>query len=80
VKLTIEFDEYEAALIRKARKELTAVAKAKGDTPPSYKQIARGAVRMGIHAIFGDKYVADDLLAQNSHPDLVEDVLIDSSQ
>lgn len=71
MRLTIDFDGYETALIRKARKDLLSVAKKKGKPAPSMKDVARGAVRMGIHAIYGEEYVSQDLLDQTVHDDLV---------
>lgn len=77
MKVSVQFDDYESALIRRVRRELTAAAKRKGEKPPKLHDIVRGAVRMGVHAIYGENYVADDLLDPTKHPDLAR---IDSSQ
>ena len=77
VKLRIEFDDYESALLRKARRELTVIAKRNGKTPPTMKDVVRGSVRMGVHAVYGEEYITDNLLDQVQHADLVPK---DSSQ
>lgn len=75
VKISVQFDEYEAALLRRAKKELTIVAKRKGNKPPSIRDVVRGAVRMGIHSIYGEEFVSDDLLEQSAFGELVENDL-----
>ena len=75
MKLSVQFDEYEAALLRKAKRELTVMAKRNGQKPPNIRDVVRGAVRMGVHAIYGENYVSDDLLDRVEHTELVENDL-----
>lgn len=77
MKITIYFDEYEEALLRKARKDLAHVAKKHGKEPPTMKKVVRGAVRMGVHAIYGEDYLAKGLLDPTEHRHLLGN---DSSQ
>jgi hypothetical protein len=77
VKVSVDFDQYETTLLQKVRRELTTIAKRKGNKPPTLKEVVRGAVRMGVHAVYGEEYVSDNLLDQTQHTDLVPN---DSSQ
>ena len=70
MKLSIEFDEYEAALLRKARKELIIIAKRKGNKPPTLKEVVKGAVRMGVHSVYGPDFVSEDLLSKMQFDEL----------
>lgn len=72
VKLNVQFDEYEAALLKKARRDLTAIAKRKGEKPPTLKDVVRGSVRMGVHAVYGEDYVSDDLLDGTQYAELID--------
>jgi len=59
------------------RRELTIMAKRKGNKPPRLHEIVKGSVRRGIHATYGEDYISGDILDRTDYRELVPN---DSSQ
>lgn len=75
----VTFDNYELALLRKLKKELTIAAKRRGEKGPAMADVIRGAVRTGIHTVYGADYVYKEMLTEEEFQRLVGDQ-IDPSQ
>jgi hypothetical protein len=80
VRVTVVFDEYEASLLKKVRQELKAIANRNGKKPPNLKDIVRGAVRMGVHAVYGEDFVTNDIVSRANYLALTKKPRIDLSQ
>lgn len=79
MKVTVNFDSYELALLSLARRELTTLAKKKGEKPPKLADVVKGAVRVGVHTIFGEDCAASELVESIQRTELAGKT-IDPSQ
>lgn len=75
----IQFDSYEAKLLRRLKRDLDAQARARGELSQGMQGLIRGCVRTAIHMVYGDPMVYNELLDKEEFRRLCQRMEIDLS-
>lgn len=70
----IQLDPYEAQLLSRLHRDLTARAKAAGKKRPSKKTLISGCIRTAIHTVYGEEFAHEELLGSERFRELMAEV------
>ncbi len=70
----ISIGEYELRLVDKVTRQLQEQAKANGEPVPTPNAVINGLLRTAVHTVYGNDYLYDQLLGEETFRELMADV------
>lgn len=67
----VDLSSYEARLVEKLHTDLKEMAKKRKAKIPTLQDVLAGAIRTGIHAVYGSDYLYTELLSEETMRELM---------